>query len=214
MARPDRYKRYGSIRILVDGRVRFSAWTFPALSYISFKVGGLISVESSGRRVMELDVSRGRIVSANFPYDLTPDELTEIVSDLRRAGNGIERWIVPALEFTCLASTFREDNPKTYASARKLLKSCRDLPIAQRWQQVRANVIARHIQADTAALRKSEAAPLLLMADTWLTPPFAASRAALPLRACPMPFRPCPGAPIRRPAPLSHLRFIGWHGRC
>jgi hypothetical protein len=100
-------------------------------------------VERFGRRVMEIDLARGRIVSANFPYDLTPDELRSTVADLRDAGHGLERWIVLALEFTCLARTFREDNPTAHAVARELLESCRDLPVAEQWKRVRANVIAR-----------------------------------------------------------------------
>jgi hypothetical protein len=91
---------------------------------------------------MELDLSRGRVVSANFWYSLTPDELRGLVSDLRRVRNGLERWIVPCLEHTMLSIPFREGHPATYAAARELLESCRDLPVADHWKRVRAAMFA------------------------------------------------------------------------
>lgn len=140
-----KFRRYGSIRILRDDRVRFSPWTFAApLSYIGFQVGGHIEMERFGRPVMEFDVTRGRILSANFRYDVTPDELRSTVSDLCKARHGLERWIVPALELTCLARSFREENPDTYAAARELLDSCQDLPVAASWKRHRATVYANH----------------------------------------------------------------------
>lgn len=52
-----------------------------------------------------------------------------VVSELRSMGHGLERWIVPGLEFTRLGSTLREDNPATYAIVPELLESCRDLSL-------------------------------------------------------------------------------------
>jgi len=153
-ARLDRYMRYGSMRILRDGRVRFSPWTLPELSFLSFmRLDDLIWIDSSGRTVMELDMSRGRVVSANFRYDLTPDELRRAVSSLREAGNGLERWIIPCIEHTCLSSTFREDYPEAYATARELLESCRDLPVAAHWKRVRETISANveNARAERAA---------------------------------------------------------------
>ncbi len=152
MARRDRYRRYGSIRILRDGRVRFSPWTFPVLNYISFIVLNAehITLDVQGRRVMDFDLARGRLVGASFRYDLTPDELRDVVSDLRRAGNGIERWIVPALEFTGAANTFRRDNPKTHAIVSELLESCRELPVAEQWTRVRARVLINEMADEPA----------------------------------------------------------------
>lgn len=164
MARPDSYRRFGSIRILRDGRVRFSTWTFPVLSYISFLVMNPdhISMEVQGKWVMDFDLQRGRMLGAGFRYDLTPDEFRSIVSDLRRAGNGLERWIVPSLEFTSLASTFRQINPKAYAVMPEILESCRDLPVAEQWQRVRAKVIANETKRDKGEphfLKREEQAP-------------------------------------------------------
>jgi len=142
-----RYKsrRYGSVRIFPDGRVRFSPWTFEAApSYLAIDVGGHIQVVRFGRYVMELDYPYGRVITANFLYDLSVDELRGTVADLRYVKHGLERWIVPALEFTCLASTFREQNPETYAAARELLESCHDLPVAKFWQRHRAAYYAKY----------------------------------------------------------------------
>jgi hypothetical protein len=113
------------------------------LSYLSFLLGDdLITVETSGQQVLFLYLSRGRVKSACFPYDLTPEQLRGAVSDLRKAGNGIERWIVPGLEFTPLARAFREDNPAAYAIVPELLDSCRGLPVAEQWKRVRATAFA------------------------------------------------------------------------
>lgn len=100
---------------------------------------------------MDLYLSRGRMVSASFRFNLTPDELRTAVSTLRKAGHGIERWIMPGLEFTSLIETFRKDHAKTYAVACELLESCQDLPVAEHWKRVRASVIARHEQAQAEA---------------------------------------------------------------
>jgi hypothetical protein len=137
--RSDSFRLYGSIRVLRDGQVRFSPWTFPFLSYLSFMVENddYISVEMAGRSVLELDLRKGRIISANFRYDLTPDQLRKVVATLRAAGNGLERWIVPALEYTSMSGTFREKYAATYAIVPELLKSCRDLPVADHWKKVR-----------------------------------------------------------------------------
>ena len=143
MPRLDSYRRYGSIRILRDGRVRYSPWTFPVLSYLSFLVDGdLIRIETAGRRVMDLTLQQGRVAAAYFLYNVAPDDLRGLVDDLRRAGNGLERWIIPCIEHTCLSSTFREDYPEAYAAARELLESSRDLPVADHWKRVRETIFA------------------------------------------------------------------------
>jgi hypothetical protein len=139
VARRNSYRLYGSIRILRDGQVRFSPWTFPVLSYLSFMVmnDDHISVEMGGMPVLDLDLSEGRMIGASFRFHLTPGQLRRVVATLRQAGNGLERWIVPALEFTSMSGAFREKHAATYAIVPELLKSCRDLPVADHWKKVR-----------------------------------------------------------------------------
>jgi len=135
---------YGSIRVSREGRVRFSSWTFPAQPYINFVAmsGGRVLVELTGRPVMDLELSRGRLVSARFRPNLTPKTLSTAVSVLRKAGGGLERWLVPALELTSRSTVFRRDNPEAYAIVPELLESCRDLPIADKWKRVRVRHFA------------------------------------------------------------------------
>lgn len=154
---PNSFRRYGSIRILRDGRVRYSPWTFPILRYLSFLcLGDIIDVEISGKQVLYLYLSQGRMQSACFPYYLTPDELRGTIDDLRAAGHGLERWIVPGLEWTSLSSTLRENNPATYAIIPELLESCRDLPVADQWKRVRANVFANAARAQAKRARSKK----------------------------------------------------------
>jgi hypothetical protein len=139
--------------------MRFSTWTFPDLSYVSFlSVGTDVWVEIAGRLVLFLFTSRGRVRSACFPYQLTPYELRKTVATLREAGNGLERWIVPALEFTPLASAFYEDNPEANAIVPELLASCQDLPVAEQWTRVREIVFANEAKARAKQERARERA--------------------------------------------------------
>jgi len=131
--------------------VSFSPWTFPSLNLISITVMNAdhVTVDIAGRSVLDLDLSRGRMVGACFRFSLTPDELRSVVADLRSAGSGLERWIVPALEFTHSTRGFKKSNPKSHAIVPKLLKACRDLPIAEQWKRVRERVIANETAEDT-----------------------------------------------------------------
>jgi len=152
----DRYRRYGSIRILRDGRVQFSEWTLPGRDDFSFTVvpgrNGTrlsISVSKSGRTVLFLFMTRGRVTSAGFPYDLRPEELREVVSDLRAVGRGIERWIVPGLEQSQASSTLQKDHPETLKVVSELVASVGDLPVAEPWRQAREKLRrqwAAHLQ--------------------------------------------------------------------
>jgi hypothetical protein len=142
--------------------VRYSPWTYPVQRYFGFVLDDdLISVEMSGLTVLLLYLSRGRVASACFPYRLTPDELRRTISNLRKAGHGLERWIVPGLEFTTLGRTLREDNPATYAVIPELLDACRDLPVAEQWRRVRANAFAKdeRARAERDAEKTSAAKP-------------------------------------------------------
>lgn len=156
----DRLWRYGSIRILRDGRVRLSPLTFPAYRYLSFiATTHTVALERGARVVLFLTLSRNRLVTACFAYDIRPDELRELVSELRRVKHGLERWIVPALEFTSTGRTLREDNPETYAIIPELLERCRDLPVAEQWKRVRATVFASAAKAEAEALKADAAHP-------------------------------------------------------
>jgi hypothetical protein len=64
------------------------------------------------------------------------------VGELRKATGGLERWIVPALEWNSASSTVRDEHPETFKVIREILESCRDLPVAKKWQRVRADYFA------------------------------------------------------------------------
>lgn len=76
-----------------------------------------------------LSVIRHRVRSACFNFKLTPDEMRKAVDLLRKAGGGIERWIVPGLEFTRDAflrvPTSDDRGPKMLAVIQELLDSTR-----------------------------------------------------------------------------------------
>lgn len=135
------YRRFGSMRILRDGRVRFSARCFPELPHIGFLTrDDMIDVERADRVVLYIWLDRGRVGSFCFAYDLPPDILHELVWELRKAGRGLERWIVPGLEYTQRSNALKNDNPATYALISELLKATKDLPVAERWQRHRERV--------------------------------------------------------------------------
>ena len=110
----------------------------PGFSYISFTtMGGSINVVRGSRPVLYLELERNRVASACFPYDLTADELRTVIAELRRAGGGLERWIIPGLEENQASGTVQRDHPEKYAILPELLESSRDLPTAAPWQRRR-----------------------------------------------------------------------------
>lgn len=157
MSARDSLRRYGSVRVLRDGRVRLSPLTFPGLSYLSFlATAHTVDLVRAARVVLYMTLDRSRLVSACFTYDITPDELRAVISELRRMRHGLERWIVPGLEFTSLSRTLRENNPATYAIIPELLESCRDLPVAEQWKRVRANAFANAARAEAKRARSKK----------------------------------------------------------
>jgi hypothetical protein len=141
--------------------VRFSEWTLPGLPELDVlavhwtfpergqpvfdSVNYGIDVRWRGQSTLLLFVRAHRVQSACFAYTLSPAVLREALSVLRRAGNGLERWIVPALEYT-QADLFGSTLAKKQALLRaipELLDSVRDLPIADPWQRERRS-IQRH----------------------------------------------------------------------
>jgi hypothetical protein len=105
-ARRGGYSKFGSMRILRDGRVRFSARTHPGLPELDYLViqgqeparDGVV-VRWRGTPIFHVFTARHRVESTCFDYTLTPEALREAVSILRDAGNGLERWIVPGLQW-------------------------------------------------------------------------------------------------------------------
>ena len=134
---------YGSVRILRDGRVRFSPWSYLDLPHVAFSVtDARITVRRGGRALLYLWLERNRVSTACFVFLLSPEQLRETVAELRGAGAGIERWIVPGLEYTWAALYPSNHSPELLEVIPGLLESCRDLPVATQWKRVRANVIA------------------------------------------------------------------------
>ncbi|HLL54672.1 MAG TPA: hypothetical protein VK447_14060 [Myxococcaceae bacterium] len=151
--------KYGSIRILRDGRVRFSARTVLGLPELSFSVHygagagdahvwdranySVNAHRPEKRSFLFLYTSHYRVQSACFNFSSTPDEMRKAVALLRKAGGGIERWIIPGLEHTrnSIAGLMAGRSPTEYdqpglallAVIDELLKENRDLPIAEPW---------------------------------------------------------------------------------
>lgn len=167
---PVRYRKFGSIRIQSDDRVRFSPWTFPDLRYLNFAARGeSITVERGGRTVMYLSAPRGRLGTACIAFDLPQEELLTLVSELRRAGHGLERWIVPALEYTQM-TLHPVQHQLTHGrqlleSIPELLRSCRDLPVATTWQRTR-----RDLQRQWAEHLRSHPEDMAKVPAPWLLP--------------------------------------------
>jgi len=134
---------FGSMRITRDGRMRFSPWSFPDLPHVALSVvaDGRVTVVSAGLPVMFLYSERNRILTACFVPDLKPDQLRMAVAELRQhVRGGLDRWIVPALEWNLFHSYVREDFPEAHRILPELLEACRDLPMAERWKRIREDV--------------------------------------------------------------------------
>lgn len=160
LSRQSGHRRFGSVRIFTDGRIRFSAWTIPdvlELQFItSYRTIGVdlagkvtvkpdrfdtypVTVQWLDRDILTLSVVKRRVTDAVFPYFLTPDELRHAVSVLRRVGNGLDRWITPGLLF--LQKTLRGMVPDPDREAlkpvvEKLLRSTRSIPLPRPWVQM------------------------------------------------------------------------------
>jgi len=152
---PGQNRKFGSLRILRDGRVRFSEWTLAGLPELDVlavhwtfpergrpvfdSVNYGIDVRWRGQSTLLLFLRAHRVQSACFAYTLSPAALREALSVLRTAGNGLERWIVPALEYT-QADLFGSTLATKQALLRAipgLLDSVRELPVAEPWQRER-----------------------------------------------------------------------------
>lgn len=157
--------RYGSLRILRDGQVRFSARTLPGLPELDFSAhygvgapGGVHVWDRANYRISArwpgassffmLYLARHRVVSACFNYGLTPDEMRRAVALLRKARGGLDRWIVPGLEYTRDSLAQIQANPgfrnaddgrgaAMQQVIQELLEACRDLPVAEPWKRQR-----------------------------------------------------------------------------
>lgn len=150
---PGTYRKFGSIRVLRDGRVEFSEWTVPSHPEVDFMAEhwGVnhddrfvfestnydVSANVLGEPVFYLHLTRHRVTSAGFTYILSPTSLRKVVSLLRDIGNGIERWIIPALEYLQGSDVMKTKHADTYKIIPELLDSVRDLPVAEAWQRER-----------------------------------------------------------------------------
>jgi len=103
-----------------------------------------------------LDDEGTRVDTACFVYLLSPEQLQDAVGELRRATGGLERWIIPALEWNSASSAVRDEHPDTFKVIPGLLKTYRDLPVAKKWQRVRADYFANAAERD--ARKAAEAA--------------------------------------------------------
>jgi len=157
---------YGSMRIRRDGRIGFSPWSYADLPHVAVKVltDLQITVVSAGLPVMFLYPKRNRILTACFVADLTADQLRRAVAELRHARDGLDMWIVPALEWSLAQADVRAKHADTFAIIPELLESCRDLPVAEHWQRIRANVFAN--AAETVPI-KEKAGPLGKESTPW-----------------------------------------------
>ena len=126
--------RYGGIQILEDGRVRFGVEHGPVPS-IEFRVqrrstGKALDALWNGEVVLMFFLNRSRVVSACFNITLDPATLRRAVADLRKTGNGVERWLAPALEWTQVGLRQLGRNPEALKAIPGLLRSLQGVPRA------------------------------------------------------------------------------------
>ena len=152
-------RKYANLRILADGRVRYSSNPGPVPSvefcairyhqkypsgvwiYDSARYG--LDARRNGKPTLLLFVKQSRVYSACFDFTLDPATLRRAVADLRKHGQGVEGWLAPALMRTQLSLTKLESNPAMLKAIPKLLESVRDLPVSAVWiRQVRADARA------------------------------------------------------------------------
>lgn len=152
---PGQCMKFGSIHVLPNGRLRFSAWTLPGLPHLDFVANHWsfpedgpvydpanyhVTAHLRGQPVFFLHIKKRRVESALFAYNLTSDTLREAVAALRDAGNGIEQWITPGLAH--MQADLTEMPPDPHREALKaiipeLLRSVRSIPIAKSWEPLR-----------------------------------------------------------------------------
>ncbi len=164
------------MRILSDGRVRFSAWTIPGFSELDFTaIHGdrysparySVSVNWRGTIVLNVFIRRRRVESACFAYHLTPDVLRSAVAVLRDAGGGLERWIVPGLEYTQADLFGSKTDPKwsLLQVIPEVLESVANLPMAEPWRRRR-----RELQRVWAEHLREHPEDLAQVPAPWLLP--------------------------------------------
>jgi len=132
-----RARWFGSFRVLPDERLSYSPWSYLDAPFLALNVASdRVTVVGGDLEVMYLYLERNRIASACFLATLTADELRTAVATLRNAAPGLNSWVIPALEFSLAWRSVRED-PEKSRFILDLLESCRDLPVAKRWQRIR-----------------------------------------------------------------------------
>jgi hypothetical protein len=135
--------RYGSIRILRDGRVRYDARTYPEVHELDFSVSYVFGLGDGTYREDKrcptiyarmpgnnyffiIHVEEDRVQSTCFSFGLTPEELREGIALLLKARGGLERWVVPGLEWTARSLTHPgANNPTLIRACRAAIRSLR-----------------------------------------------------------------------------------------
>lgn len=141
MRAPRRDRWYGSVRVLRDGRMRFSAVTFPGLNNVAIWDASpmKVAVFWAGLQVLMLWPDRGRVATACFNYLLKPDQLRDAVRNLRTVRGGLAGWIRPALQWTQndLSAPNSANHPgrPLLKVIPELLDACRDLPVSEAWKR-------------------------------------------------------------------------------
>ena len=134
---------YGSIRILTDGRVRFSSEPGRRVPTIRFSVQRH-TCELDGRWVYDFRYSASRHVETAWQCCSCSAEgaacgrlalamfltltLSKAVPDLLKFRSGVERWLAPALERTRQSLTKLGSNPALLKAIPAVLRSLEGIP--------------------------------------------------------------------------------------
>ncbi|HLL52508.1 MAG TPA: hypothetical protein VK447_03120 [Myxococcaceae bacterium] len=161
---------YGSVRVLRDGRLRFSPRTFLGLHHVSvFHSSMHVAVLSGGREVLYLYPEQNRVLSACFVYTLQPEQLREAIRELRTVSGGLAGWLVPALEWTQADLAGVKDpgqaRPDLLEIIPGLLEDCRMLPVAEVWKRKR-----RELQQRWAARLQEHPEEIVEITAPWMLP--------------------------------------------
>ena len=142
---------------------------------------------------------RHRVLSACFVYTLKSDELRQAVKVLRTVRGGLERWIVPALEWTQAdllgLKTPGHPGHELAKVIPELLKSCRDLPVAESWRRKRGEAQlqwAKHLREHPEDMTQVKAPWMLPEGFTLDRRPAAGTRRNQSGRRLGAPTRPRP----------------------
>jgi hypothetical protein len=133
--------RYGSIRVLRDGRVRFDARTRPGIPELDFAVSYVVGLADGtyvedrsnyaiyarlpeNSRFFMLYLEQRRVQSSCFNFKLSPRQLRKGIAILLQADEGLRPWVKAGLEQTLRAlSGAGGSNPALLKAIPALLKT-------------------------------------------------------------------------------------------